>query len=41
MFFVVRSDTTPYAKQNGGEFNFLFAEHGFALPDDQVVDVVV
>ena len=37
MLFAVRSDTTPYAKQNGGPFNFIFDGHGNALPDDQVI----
>jgi len=36
LLFVLRSDKTPYAKQNGGQFHFLFAKHGFSLPDDQV-----
>jgi len=35
-----RSDTTPYAKQNGGQFNFVFDGHGNALPDDQVGEIV-
>ena len=36
---VTRSDTTPYAKQNGGPFNFIFnRRRGFALPDDQVTE---
>jgi len=33
---VTRSDTTPYAKQNGGQFNFIF-DGPHSLPDDQVV----
>jgi hypothetical protein len=31
-----RSDKTPYAKQNGGRYNFIFDGKGNALPDDQV-----
>lgn len=29
------SDKTPYARQNGGLYNFVFDGHGNALPDDQ------
>ena len=36
--FVVRSDKTPYAKRNGGQFNFIFDEQGYSLPDDQVTE---
>lgn len=31
-----RSDKTPYARQNGGLYNFVFDGQGNALPDDQV-----
>ena len=41
MLSAVRSDTTPYAKQNGGQFNFIFDGHGNALPDDQVIDSII
>jgi len=37
LLYVIRSDKTPYAKQNGGQFHFIFDEqHGYSLPDDQV-----
>jgi len=37
LLFVVRSDRTPYAKQNGGQFTFIFDVDKYALPDDQVI----
>jgi len=40
LLFVVRSDTTPYAKQNGGEFTFIFDGDKYALPDDQVIHLI-
>jgi len=37
---LIRSATTPYAKQNGGSFNFVF-DIFVALPDDQVTERIL